>query len=132
MWLPDQTTPRPRARGRGLTVTTTAPKGTGPAGKALWDSITGTYGLETHELSMLASAVVTADRIADLDAVVSAEGVMLNDPKRGPIAHPALVEARQQRLVLARVIGTLRLPDQDDHLPRRRGVRGTYGGGRRG
>ncbi len=60
----------------------------------------------------------------------AADGVMLTDPKRGPITHPALVESRQQRLVLARILTALRVPDADGVQPQRRGLRGFYGGDR--
>jgi len=103
-----------------------APKGTGTAGRGLWKSITGGFELELHEKAVLAQAVHVADRIAALDAVVDAEGVMHDDPKRGPVAHPALIESRQQRLALARLLTALRLPDTDDQRPQRRGLRGVY------
>lgn len=104
-----------------------APKGVEAAGRALWTAITGTYELEEHELATLAQAVKVADRIAALDVVVDAEGVMYDDPRRGPVAHPALVESRQQRLALARLLTGLRLPDTEDQRPQRRGIRGFYG-----
>jgi hypothetical protein len=47
-------------------------------------------------------------------------------------AHPALVELRQQQLLLARLIVALRVPmgDQEETGPpraQRRGIRGVYG-----
>jgi hypothetical protein len=54
--------------------------------------------------------------------------------RRRACAHPAVVEARQQRLALARLLAALRLPAgaEDDlaagRRPQRRvGVRGFYG-----
>ena len=38
-----------------------------------------------------------------------------------------MVEARQQSIVLARLIAALRIPDAEDNRPQRRGVRGAYG-----
>ena len=54
--------------------------------------------------------------------------------RRGRRAHPALVEARQQRIALARLLAALRLPageeEAGDRRPQRRmGVRGVYGVG---
>jgi len=44
-------------------------------------------------------------------------------------AHPALVESRQQRIVFARLLAALRLPDdQHGERPQRRQVRGVYRG----
>ncbi|MFC5208610.1 hypothetical protein ACFPM0_18860 [Pseudonocardia sulfidoxydans] len=43
--------------------------------------------------------------------------------------HPAVIEARQQRLTLARLVASLRVPDDGDVRPQRRGAaRGFYGG----
>lgn len=111
---------------------TAVPQGTGPAGRTLWRSIVGPYDLEPHELAQLRSAVIVADRVAALDAEVDQGGVMITDPKRGPVVHPALVESRQQRLVLARLLAGLRLPDATGVQPQHRGIRGFYAGGDRG
>lgn len=108
------------------------PAGTGQAGTALWESITGGFDLEPHELAQLSSACRVADRVAALDEVVDRDGVMLSDDKRGPVAHPALVESRQQRMALARILSALRLPDAEGQQPQHRGIRGFYRAGARG
>ncbi len=105
------------------------PHGTGPSGGSLWDDVLTHYELEQHELTLLRQAVRTADQLDLLAEVVLAEGPMLDGK-----AHPALVESRQLRLVMARLVAALRLPsgDEDDQeLQRRRpqrrgGVRGVY------
>lgn len=106
-----------------------APDGAGPAGLALWTGILSTFGLPTHELFMLSEAVRVADRLHQLEALVDAEGLLILDPKRQiKIAHPALVEARQQRVALARLLVALRLPDLGSgRRPQHRGLRGAYG-----
>jgi hypothetical protein len=72
----------------------------------------------------------TVDVLDQLDAVVRRDGPVVGG-QRGPKAHPALVEARQLKIALARLFGALRLPDGavgDESRDRRRvGVRGTYG-----
>jgi hypothetical protein len=66
------------------------------------------------------------DRLDDLDAVVRAEGVTVQTPQ-GVKAHPALVESRQQQITLTRLVASLRLPDEEDNTPQRRGgARGSY------
>jgi hypothetical protein len=104
-----------------------APAGCGAAGRVLWRAVTGRFDLTEPELVQLAIAVRVADRVAALDALVDDQGVTLRDPKRGQIAHPALVESRQQRLTLARLLTALRLPDDEGSQPQRRGTRGVYG-----
>lgn len=104
------------------------PKGAGPSGRALWREILSKYDLEQHELAMLREAVRTVDDLDALAATVAAEGIMA-----GGRVHPALVESRQLRISLARLLGALRLPagDEDDQAPGRRpqrrvGARGVY------
>jgi len=104
-----------------------APTGLATAGTALWSSVTGRYDLDAHEGALLLQAARTADRLDALAAVLDREGVTLGT---GAV-HPALVEARQQGLTLARLVAALRLPEDDAeglHRPQRRGApRGAYG-----
>lgn len=102
-----------------------APAGAHAAGKRLWRAVLAEYQLEEHELLLLRQAVRVADMCDDLQALVDVEG-----PLREGRAHPALVELRQQRLMLARLVVALRVPmgEQDAEAPRTqyRGLRGVY------
>ncbi len=109
------------------------PAGAGKAGTALWRAVLAEYELEEHELLLLREAVRTVDVLDDLTAQVAADGSVVESPQ-GTKAHPALVEARQQRIALARLLAALRLPagaefeGGGDRRPQRRmGVRGVYG-----
>ena len=104
-----------------------APKGTGPSGRRLWAKVIDEYLLEEHELALLREAVRAVDQLDKLDAVVRKDGLVVR-AKQGPRVHPAAVEARQLRLVLARVLAAMRLPSGlSGRSPQRRvGVRGTY------
>lgn len=104
------------------------PKGVGPSGRALWRDVLGKYELEEHELALLREACRTVDDLDALSGIVGDEGMTV-----GARVHPAVVEARQLRIALARLIGALRLPagDEDDpgqgRRPQRRvGARGVY------
>lgn len=111
------------------------PTGTGPSGRKLWRSVLEVYDLEEHETALLVEMVRTVDLLDALAAVVATEGVMVPGPALTQRVHPAIVEARQLRLALARLSASLRLPageegDQPEHLrrPQRRGgARGAYG-----
>jgi hypothetical protein len=107
------------------------PKGLGASGRRLWKSVLTDYELEQHEEALLVQACRTADTLEDLQCVIDAEGVLLDTKP-----HPALVEARQQRLVLARLIVALRVPLGEEASPhvgsprlQYRGIRGVYPGG---
>ncbi|HEX5543601.1 MAG TPA: hypothetical protein VFX60_18960 [Micromonospora sp.] len=104
------------------------PAGLGRAGRVLWASLVDGFDFEPHELVVVGQACRVADRIAALDRVVDGQGVTVADAKGDVRAHPALVESRQQRITLARLLAVLRLPDEGDVRPQRRpGVRGAYG-----
>jgi hypothetical protein len=108
----------------------TTPEGLGPPGASLWRSVLDVYELERHEELLLLEACRTVDLLEDLARSVDAEGHMLDGR-----VHPAVVEIRQQRIALARLLAALRLPAGDDgevqagaRRPQRRvGARGVYG-----
>ncbi len=108
------------------------PTGAGVAGRRLWVSVVADFDLDEHELVLLVEATRTVDLLADLDAAVRADGALVDSPQ-GVKANPAAVEARQQRIALARLLAALRLPaggegdQQAGARPSRRvGVRGVY------
>lgn len=107
--------------------------GTKEAGKRLWRSVVGEFDLDEHELVLLREAVRVTDHLDDLNSRVAKEGTVVSSPQ-GDKAHPALVEARQQQMTLARLLAALRVPsgDEAENRPQRRvGVRGVYDGGLR-
>lgn len=103
------------------------PPGLKTAGRRLWRSVTDDYELGEHELTILLEAARTVDALAELEKIVQTEGVTNVSPQ-GVRAHPALVEARQQRIVLAKLVASLRIPLDDEQsagrLPQQRvGIR---------
>lgn len=110
-----------------------APRGLQAAGKRLWAVATEEYEWAEHEQAVLEEACRIRDRIVQLDAAVADEGLMIPS-SQGSRLHPGVAEGRQQRLALARLLATLRIPGlEDDDLPAARGVRGVYSGrGRNG
>lgn len=101
------------------------PTGTQAGGRRLWASVVDVYDLDEHELVLLREASRTVDLLDGLDAAVRADGALLESPQ-GVKAHPAAVEARQQRLTLARLLAALRLPDEAGRRPQARQTRGVY------
>lgn len=109
------------------------PSGLGPAGKALWRSLTGTDGFEfePYEAALLLQACRASDycdRLAD----EAARGAVTVENHRGDmVASPAMVESRQQALTLSRLLAALRLPSGEEEgevRPQRRGgARPPYG-----
>lgn len=102
------------------------PRGLKAAGKKLWEVATAEFEWAEHELALLEEACRVRDRIVELDSAVKTDGLMITS-SQGARLHPAVGEARQQRLTLARLLASLRIPGLDDDLPAARGVRGVYG-----
>lgn len=95
-------------------------------GRALWKSITEQLELEPHETSLVHAAARVLDRLDELDALITAQGMLLPDGR----VHPAVVEARLQGVAYSRLIASLRLPEdlaEPHRRPQRRGAsRGIY------
>lgn len=111
-----------------------APDGLRAPGRRLWDQVSGGFELDEHERALLVEAVRTVDLLAQLDVAVRRDGPLVPSEKGGMRAHPAAVEARQQRIALARLLAALRLPagaegdEAAGRRPQRRvGARGVYG-----
>lgn len=95
-------------------------------GRKLWRAIIAELELNEHETALLHEAARVLDRLDGLDSLARRVGLLLPDLRLAPW----IVEARQQQLVLARLLASLRLPD-DLALPearpqRRGGARGAY------
>jgi hypothetical protein len=103
-------------------ASTKTPRGLASAGRRLWSDVVARYELEAHELLLLEQNCRTADLVAELQARIDDDGVVLASGKN----HPALAEIRQQRIVLARLLVALRMPNDDDDVcaQRRGGLRG--------
>jgi hypothetical protein len=96
----------------------------------LWRAVLADFDLDEHELTLLRQAVAVADVCEDLQAIVEADGLLVVSRLGERRPHPALVELRMQRIVLARLIVALRVPlgEQDEAAGRSqyRGMRGVY------
>jgi P27 family predicted phage terminase small subunit len=86
-----------------------APRGLRAAGKRLWRAVTGEFELSEYEAGLLLQMCRTVDTLDDLQAILDENG-LISQSSQGERVHPALVEARQQRLVLAKLLAALGLP----------------------
>jgi hypothetical protein len=108
-----------------------APAGLGAAGRALWRAVLADYqDLDALDRARLAQACTVTDRLAELAVIVADEGALIPYGDTGSRVHPAVVETRQQQIILARLLATLNIEDDDQDQgkrePRRVGVRGVY------
>lgn len=79
--------------------------------KAIWLDLDEGWELDSREVELLERACATADHIALLEGVVARDGVTAAGSKGQVVAHPALLELRQQKLALLRLLGALELVD---------------------
>ncbi|GAA2185031.1 hypothetical protein GCM10009785_35170 [Brooklawnia cerclae] len=114
-----------------MTTNRRTPAGLGTSGKKLWHSIADQFEIEEHEALLLVEACRVADRLDALAAAQRDAPLTVTSAKGDEVASPYLVEARQQAIVLSRLIASLRLPTGDEgeeKRPQRRGAaRGAYG-----
>jgi hypothetical protein len=92
----------------------------------LWLEVTSALDLDARDRGLLLETSRCLDQLDVLDGLVRQHGPMLPDGRM----HPAVIEARQQRVALSRLIASMRLPE-DLSVPVRRpqhrgAARGTY------
>lgn len=101
-------------------------EGLAGSGLLLWTSVVKDFDLDEHELAVLRQACQTVSAIDALQARVDRDGV-LNESPQGLRVHPGLVELRQQRLALTKLLAALAIPT-DESVPgsgrRNYGIRG--------
>ena len=90
-----------------------APVTLGEAGAALWEAVTADYALSAPEEAVLAEACATLDTLSKLAEELASSALMVEGSKGQEVLHPAVREARQQRLALGRLLGQLDLPDEE-------------------
>jgi hypothetical protein len=89
----------------------------------------GDYEFDVHEELLLLEACRCADRLERLAVEAAAGSVTVTNFRGDEVAHPAMVEARNQAITLSRLLASLRLPSGEEGTrPQRRGAaRGAYG-----
>jgi len=107
------------------------PQGAGPSGRRVWRAVVGEFELEEHERALVTALVRQVDRLDALEALIAEEGLTVSG--HGTVKmHPAVIEARQSAIAVARISAALRLPagEQEEGAAspgqRRSGARGVY------
>lgn len=86
------------------------PKG---RGRRFWREVTDAYTLSTDEIPVLTEICRTLDTLDALQAVALEDGPTSLGSTGQVVVHPALVELRQQRSELRRLLAQLELPDPE-------------------
>jgi len=89
------------------------PAGLGKAGKRVWGLIHAEFQLDARELLVLEQAARQADAVEALELEI-AEAGLVGRGSRGQLRlSPTVVELRQARLAVSKLLGSLALPDHD-------------------
>jgi hypothetical protein len=90
--------------------------GLGVSGRALWRSVIADvphdWEFDSRDLAVLEQAARLADTILQLEAAVDGDGLMLTGAAGQRRLNAAVVELRQARLGLGRLLGQIDLPDE--------------------
>jgi len=96
-------------------------RGLGNRGRALFASVQRALPFneegeqlefDEREVALLTMAARQADDVQRLEAVVKRQGPMVAGSTGQPVVNPALIEARQGRLAITRLLGELSIPDE--------------------
>lgn len=81
--------------------------------KAISEGLPPGVELDEREQALLEAAAQQADANAAFEADIAKRGYMVTGARGGVGVNPAVAEARQGRLALARLLGGLDLPDSE-------------------
>lgn len=89
----------------------------GEAGAELWRAFMADlpegWELDQRELSLVEMACRQADDLALLEEAIDRDGAMAIGSTKQIVVHPAVQEARQARLAIGRLLGLVRIPNED-------------------
>lgn len=89
------------------------PQGLGPKALEVWTEIAEGYDLRIDELRVLEDACREIDLIERLEEALKDADLIVTGSMGQPVASPLVQELRQHRGVLARLLGWLKLPDEE-------------------
>ncbi len=94
-------------------MTTRAPAGLGPRGRRLWRAVTTDFEMTISERELLTEACRTIDNCERLENALRDEPLTTAGSRGQVVAHPLAAELRSERLLLAKFLGQLGLPDDE-------------------
>jgi phage terminase small subunit len=87
------------------------------AWKALLSDLPDDWELTARETELLRNACRQADLVADLEAALEQEGVIVVGAAGQRRLNAVATELRQSRIALARLLGEIPIPDDDGEKP---------------
>jgi hypothetical protein len=108
------------------TSTPRTPARLSKAGRALWRRLVTEFELGPGELALLELAAHQADDVAALEDLLRRDGLIVPGSMGQPRLSAVVAEVRQGRLALAKLVGALALPDEDDRPQTERSKRAAH------
>jgi len=102
-----------------------APAGLAVGGRRLWSNVAGEFELRPDELRVLEDACREVDLVDRMEIEVAKGPVLVPGSRGQDTAHPLIAEVRAHRLVLARLLRQLNLPDDEAAAHRKTSERST-------
>lgn len=96
-----------------MTAKQDPPEGLGAKALVVWTEIAEGYDLRIDEMRVLEDACREIDLIERLEAELEHAELIVTGSMGQPVASPLVQELRQHRGVLARLLGWLKLPDEE-------------------
>ena len=91
------------------------PEELGDHGAALWSSVQAEgLVMRPDELAVLRQACLTADMISRLSDAIEGEPLMVKGSTGQDVLHPLVSELRQERALLANLLGRLDIPEESE------------------
>lgn len=87
------------------------PAGLADKGAAFWRDVVGSYELRVDELVLLEHACRAIDELERLAGQITESNVLVTGSRGQVRPHPLLKEQRESRVLLARLLRQLKLPD---------------------
>lgn len=94
-----------------MSSTPKAPAGLAGRGRKFWREACAKYEFDRQEVELLVEVCRSLDRLDALDALVAEQGQTVTGSTGQTVLHPGIAEARQQRIVLARLVKALAIPE---------------------
>ena len=94
-------------------MTSKPPPGLGTRGRRLFRALAADFDFDAGESIVLVEACRTADLVDRLASELTAAALVVEGSRGQSVLNPLAAELRQQRDLLARLLGRLSLPDAD-------------------
>jgi len=91
--------------------------------RRLWTETTTAFTLREDELCVLEDACRELDLVARMEAEVAKSGLVVEGSQGQPVSSPLVTEIRQHRTVMARLLQSLKLPEDAESAEAERAKR---------